>query len=308
MTVLVVGAGSAGQRHAQLIAAAGLTVAITDPRPLSGELDGVRSLPFRDGLLGEFPAIVLASPNSVHEEQAIDALRAGAKVMVEKPMATTGAGADRIVAVDDGRTMVAYNLRLHPPVERLVEIVRSGAIGRPMTARLWFGSYLPAWRPAVDYRATYSSRRDLGGGVLLDAIHELDLAIWLFGDVRVAGALVTRVSELEIDVEDVATVVGQSADGVAISLSLDYLSRDYRRGIEVVGTDATVRLDWATRAITIASADTSVTEDAGTSVSTSYERQARRFVAWIGDGEAPPVDAPEGARSVHLVEAIRAAG
>ena len=56
----------------------------------------------------------------------------------------------------------------------------AGSVGSS-SVRLWFGSWLPDWRPAVDYRPTYSARAELGGGVLLDAIHELDMLVWLLG-------------------------------------------------------------------------------------------------------------------------------
>jgi predicted dehydrogenase len=307
--VLVVGGGSAGRRHARLLAERGLTVRVTDPVAPEGLPDGIAIVPYRDEIVREFRHVVIASPNVIHEEQTLAALDAGAHVLVEKPMAMTGAGAQRIVESSAGRVMVAYNLRLHPPVERFFELVRSGGAGRPLTASLWFGSHLPGWRPGVDYRRTYSARAALGGGVLLDAIHELDLAIWLLGHhITVRGAMLRRVSDLELDVEDVALAVGEAEDGTAVSLSLDYLSRAYKRGIEVVGTEATIRLDWATASITIAAGDDVHSEHASTPVAKSYERQADRFAAWVDHGVAPPVDAVEGAASVFLADDIRAAG
>src|SRR5947209_4960132 len=82
---------------------------------------------------------------------------------------------------------------------RTVALVHAGKAGRVSAVRLWFGSWLPDWRPNVDYRTTYSARANLGGGVLLDAIHELDLCLWLLGGepVDVIGAVVGRFGPLE---------------------------------------------------------------------------------------------------------------
>src|SRR5205807_8193605 len=118
------------------------------------------------------------------------------------------------------RLMVGYNLRFHEPAARLAEIVHDGRLGRVHLAHVWFGSWLPDWRPNVDYRTTYSAQRALGGGILLDAIHELDLVVWLFGDdhFTVAGAVVERIGSLEIDVEDTVGALLRHASGAAVSI------------------------------------------------------------------------------------------
>lgn len=304
--VLVVGAGSAGRRHARLLHERGFPVYLTDPAPPADVVDGVRVVDYRDNVVGEFPVVVIASPNSVHEVQARQALDAGARVLVEKPMALRTSGARRLADGRADRVMVAYNLRTHPPVERFMELVLGGAAGHILTTALWFGSYLPGWRPGVDYRQTYSARADLGGGVLLDAIHELDLAVWLLGRrIDIRGAMLRKVSGLEIDVEDVVVAVGEVEGGATLSLSLDYLSQSYRRGLEVVGSNATVRLDWATSTISVADAGGTHVEPVVTPVVASYERQADRFATWIRDGVPPPVDGDEGVASVALADAIK---
>jgi predicted dehydrogenase len=307
--VLVVGAGSAGDRHARLLTAAGADVTVTDPDPARTEAATHRTTSFDPDGWDDFDGIVLASPTRFHAEQARIALQTGARVLVEKPLAQSVADADDLAATADGRLMVGYNLRLHAPLERAVGAVHAGEIGTVRAARVWFGSWLPDWRPHVDYRQSYSARADLGGGVLLDAIHELDLLVWLFGDDRfsVVGAVVDRVGPLEIDVEDTVKAVLRHAGDATVEVSLDYLSRRYRRGMEIIGDDATVRLDWARRVIEVEDAEHVNTEPADDPVAASYERQAARFLAFVEGRAAPPVDGPTGAASVRLAAAIRGA-
>jgi predicted dehydrogenase len=174
--------------------------------------------------------------------------------------------------------------------------------------RLWFGSYLPYWRPKVDYRTTYSAQARLGGGILLDAIHELDLAVWILDDrFTVVCALLDRVGDLEIDVEDTVKALLRHADGATLELSLDYLSRRYRRGIEVVGQESTLRLDWARSVLEIEDASMLHAEEASTPVSRSYEREAEAFLAFIRGEAAPIVDGATGAMSLRLADRIRSA-
>ena len=305
--VLVIGAGSIGRRHALNLTTTGATVDITDPQPgRADEAPAGRAVPFLPGDMASYDGVVVASPTAAHSEQAMAALATGAKVLIEKPLALTGDQGKVVIDAAGDRLMVGYNLRLHEPLERLVGAVRDGRVGEVLAARLWFGSYLPDWRPGTDYRASYSARADLGGGVLLDAIHELDMLLWLFDDkLEVLAACIDRVGELEIDVEDTVKVLLRHAGRVPIELSLDYLSRRYRRGVEVIGSKATARLDWARDVLEIEDGNGVRTEPADTPVARSYEREASVFVDWIQDRARPPVDGPTGLRSVRLADLIR---
>lgn len=307
--ILVVGAGSIGTRHAGNLRAAGAAVAITDPDPSRGtELPGVERIPFDLDQAADFDGVVIASPTRYHLPQAMQVLAAGTPALVEKPLSADLDGLDALVAAAGERVMVGYNLRLHEPIQRFMALFESGSCGRPLSVRVWFGSYLPAWRPAVDYRQTYSARSELGGGVLLDAIHELDLLVWMLGDgLEVVGAVVDRIGDLEIDVEDTVKALLRERGGVVAEVSLDYLSAGYRRGIEVIGTDATLRLDWSRRVIEVESGDDREVIDVPQPVGDSYVRQAERFLQLVTAAVPPPVDAATGAASVRLAHQIRQA-
>lgn len=308
VTVLVLGAGSIGRRHAQNLADLGADVSLSDPDgERAASVPGVRAAPALDGL-PPFDAVVVATPTSLHAEHAAWALERSGSVFVEKPLVVTEREAAPL-AGDLERIMVGYNLRLVDGVRRFVELVHGGRLGRPLAYRLWFGSWLPDWRPAVDYRTTYSAQRRLGGGVLLDAIHELDLLVWLAGDGEfdAVGAIVDRVGPLEIDCEDTVKAVLRHRSGVPAEVSLDYLARRYRRGIEVIGTEATGTLDWATATIEVADAGDRERTDVVLDPAAAYRAEAERFLAFVARSQPPPVGGAEGLASVVLVDRIRAA-
>jgi len=307
--LLVLGAGSSGARHARNLVALGAKVAAmdTDPRR-AGELAGAEAIPFDLDRLDGFDGVVIATPTALHREQALAALAAGATVLVEKPLAASEEGLDDLVRASEDRLMVGYNLRLHRPVERLRELLLAGRAGRVIHVRAWFGSYLPDWRPGADYRTTYSAQAAAGGGVLRDASHELDLLGWLFGpEWEVEGAVTARRSRLELDVEDVVVAVLRSADGIPALLSLDYVSRRYRRGLEVVGEDATLRLDWARGALEVDDPSGVAVESAGEDVEDSYRREASAFLDLVAGRDGPLVSAAEGAVTVRLIARIEEA-
>lgn len=306
--ILVRGVGSIGQRHARNLLAEGARVDVSDPDPQRcASVSGARPVAPEDVDLTLYDAAVIASPNVHHAAQTLEVLDAGLRVLVEKPLAVSAADADRVVERAGDRVMVGYNLRFHQPVAEVIRRARTGDVGTMLSARFWFGSYLPDWRPGADYRATYSAQRRLGGGVLLDASHELDLLLWLLDarSVEVVGSIVDRRGALDIDVEDTAKALLRSADGTPVEVSLDYLSRRYRRGIEIIGTMGTLRLDWARAVIELEDIDGLAQAPVTTEVSDSYVHEAQAFMRFVTGEDASPIPARAGADVVHLAERIR---
>lgn len=308
--IVVVGGGSIGSRHARNLVGLGAEVTVLDPDPArAGAVDGVQWLTadLDDGPGPPADGIVVASPTSMHARHLRTALARAPAVMVEKPLAVHPS--EMAPDLDLDRVMVGYNLRLVPELGTVVSAVHGGQLGIPLAARCWFGSWLPGWRPTVDYRATYSARAALGGGVLLDAIHELDLLVWLAGDgdFSVVGAVVDRVGDLEIDCEDTVKALLRHRSGLLVELSLDYLASRYRRGIEVIGSEATMLLDWETGQLRVSDREGCTAADVALCLDEAYVEEARRFLGFVERHEAPPVGGREGLTSLELAQRIRAA-
>jgi predicted dehydrogenase len=252
MRALIVGLGSIGRRHARNWAALGLgPLAVyrqarrPQPEPL-----GVAAREFFDldeALNGRPDVVLVTNPTSLHLDAACRAVRAGAHVLVEKPI---GHALDGVAELLDDAThmrrqvMVGYNLRFHPGLARLRELVQQQAVGRVVSVRAAVGEYLPDWHPWEDYRQSYSGRRALGGGAVLTFSHELDAVCWLLGAPRRVVALAAHASSLEIDAEDVADIVLQFAGGSLGSIHVDYVRRSPERTVEVVGEDGVLRWEY----------------------------------------------------------------
>ncbi len=110
-------------------------------------------------------------------------------------------------------------------------------------------SYLPEWRPGTDYTNCYSARRDLGGGVAADLIHEWDYISFLFGHPERILTVERKLSDLDIDVEDIAVYIGEYKDKIA-EVHLDYFGRSVRRELELFMRDDTVICDFVLNKIT----------------------------------------------------------
>jgi predicted dehydrogenase len=313
--IAILGQGSIGRRHAGLFAAEGCEVLAWDPVPQAEPQAGVARVASAEEALALADAAVVASPSSRHLEQARLALGHGCHVLVEKPLSTSADGAAEVIETARRAGLmlaVAMNLRFHPGPATVRRLVRSGAIGRPLLGHVSFGSFLPDWRPNTDYRRSYSARSELGGGIALDAIHEVDYATWTLGDAQEVSAWLGRVSDLELDVEDVALLTVRHAGGAMSTIALDYLDRRYRRGCRIVGSEGSVEWSWADERVRVLTADTEQTLSAPSDVAMSYRDQAREFLAAVANGALQPEtsrlgSALEGLHAVRVVDAARAA-
>ena len=141
-------------------------------------------------------------------------------------------------------TMVACNLRFHPGLQKIKEWLTAQRIGEIYTARAEFGFDLLKWRPGQDYRKNYAASAALGGGVILDAIHEMDYLYWFFGKALEISAFAGKVSDLELDAEDVAKIFVKFESAPFVDIHLDYLNPKYTRNLEIIGRKGTLTWDW----------------------------------------------------------------
>ena len=252
MRLLIAGTGSIGRRHLRNLLALG-------ERDIAFLRTGRGTLPPDD--LEEFPAftdmesalawrpqgVVVANPTACHVAVATAAARAGCSLLVEKPVSHDGDGLAALadaLASGGGRLLMGYQLRFHPTLRRLVDLLTEGAIGRPFFARAEWGEYLPDWHPWEDYRQGYAARADLGGGVVRTLCHPFDYLRWALGDApRLTWAHTGRSGLLEIDVEDWAEAGFSWDSGVTAAVHLDYLARPATHTLRLWGTGGALEWD-----------------------------------------------------------------
>ena len=245
MKLLTIGCGAIGRRHAEN-AKKYAEVSIYDENDLVSQTVGAAlQVPtFRTlaSALQWLPDVVVVStPPHSHVSIASQAIVAGAHVLIEKPISNVVHGVDLLIRTareNNRKIYVVCNMRFHPAV--IVVQKNLTKIGRPFFARAHYGNYLPNMRPDRDYRSLYAAKRSLGGGVILDAIHEVDYLRWLLGEVESVIASAATLSDLEIDVEDYASLLLTHNNGVRSEIHLDYLQQCKRRGCEIVGEQGTL--------------------------------------------------------------------
>jgi predicted dehydrogenase len=253
MRALVLGCGSIGGRHAVNLKALGIDVVIADTDVAAAARLAAStgaSVVTRESA-PPCELVVVATPTAQHVADLGWALDRDADVFVEKPLtwSRTEATTARELVRDhaDRVVMVGCNLRFSEGYRALSESLTS--VGKPVAFLVDYGWWLPAWRPEVDYRSQYSARRSLGGGIVLDAIHEIDYTLALAGPAVEVSGRCSSSGTLEIDVEDVADITLRHGNGAQSHIHMDYLRRRYSRSCTVIGNRAQITWDVPTASV-----------------------------------------------------------
>lgn len=237
MKALVVGYGSIGKRHARILGELGCEVALVSRRHLAECQLFATIEEALDCFAPQY--VVVANETSCHY-QAVSALAAAGfsgDVLVEKPLF------HRLTEPPDNRfqgRFVAYNLRFHPLLQKLQEILEKETV---LSVQAYVGQYLPSWRPERDYRQGYSADREAGGGVLRDLSHELDFLNWILGGWQRLTALGGHLSPLEITSDDVFALLMETRCCPVVTLQMNYLDRGTQRKLTINTAQKTINVD-----------------------------------------------------------------
>ena len=246
MKILIIGGGSIGQRHAQNALELAGEVALYDTdQSISSAFSqkhGTRIFETLDQAWGWKPdATVIASPHTTHIELATKAIKSKSIPLIEKPISHTAEGIDDFLQISKINNIPAYvvcNMRFHPAIQSLKDNIHK--VGNVLYARAQYGNYLPNMRPDADYKKLYCANKSQGGGVILDAIHEVNYLSWLFGEIETVTCEADKRSNLDIDVEDYAAMTLKHINGIRSEIHLDYLQQFKRRSCEIVGDKGTL--------------------------------------------------------------------
>ena len=207
MEFLIVGYGSMGQRHARnlrkICAKNGLSCSIDLLRTRSTDApEGIRGVyTSKDQFPGTYDAIFITNPTATHYETLVDLIELSGAFFIEKPVFDRTDYDLDFLDREEKVLYVAAPMHYKPAISWLKEHFD---FSEAFSLRSISSSYLPDWRPGVDYRKTYSAHKDMGGGVAIDLIHEWDYLQYLIGFPERVHSIIAKRSDLEIDSDDVA--------------------------------------------------------------------------------------------------------
>jgi predicted dehydrogenase len=249
---LIAGLGSIGRRHFRnLIALGEKDIVLLRSHRATLPDDELAGYPvetdIHEALKKHKPdAVIVANPTALHLDVAIPAAEAGCHILLEKPISDSLDRLDilqQAAQKNGSNILVGFQFRYHPTLNKARELIQANALGKILTVHAQWGEYLPQWHPWEDYRQSYAARADLGGGVIRTLTHPLDYLRYLIGEVESLWSFNGHISNLELDVEDVAEIGLKFASGAIGGVHLNYVQRPPRHTLEIVGTNGTLRWD-----------------------------------------------------------------
>lgn len=239
MKVLIIGFGSIGKRHYEVLLKFPTICKINlVTRQNIENVVCFNSLEVVENIT-QYDYFVIASETNKHFEQ-LKFLEESVKnklIFCEKPLFES----KKDFEIKNNKLFIGYVLRFHPLLEKLKEMIKEEKI---LLVNAKCGQYLPSWRPNIDYKNCYSAKKDEGGGVLLDLSHEIDYVQWLCGQINEMKSYQVRISDLEIDSDDLTMLIGKTYRNILVNISIDYISKITHRKLLVETLEHSYELDF----------------------------------------------------------------
>jgi len=252
LTFAIVGCGRIASRHAEHIANVGRLVGACDV-----QFDRADSLaakygarPYRsleEMLAGEkdLDVVAVCTPNGLHAEHSVAALKAGRHVLCEKPMAISVADCGTMIQAAERanrRLFIVKQNRFNPPVAAVKELLDGGRLGRVYSVQLNC-----FWNRNADYyQDTWKGTNALDGGSLYTQFsHFIDLLYWMVGDVKQALAMVDNFGHQGIvEFEDTGVVALRFHSGIlgSINFTINSYERNMEGSLTIFAEKGTVKI------------------------------------------------------------------
>lgn len=194
----------------------------------------------------EYDVIFVTNPTVNHYETISKALYHAKHLFIEKPVFFKyQKDMNSLKLNSDGVYYVACPMRYDSVIDKIKEIIKERDV---ISVRAISSSYLPNWRKGIDYRNNYSAHKEMGGGVTLDLIHEIDYISWLFGMPQKCINVSGKFSDLEINSDDLSVYI-LVYDNMLAEVHLDYFGREPVRNVEILCNDCKVVGDFIHKSV-----------------------------------------------------------
>jgi predicted dehydrogenase len=253
MKILIVGLGSIAKKHIISIRKCLYNPEIYALRSSidSNIIDGIINIYDLDKDVIDFDFAIISNPTEYHYDFIMKLADRNINLFIEKPPVNSLTYVNDIshkIKTQNIQTYVACYLRHHPCIQYVKKHI-DGNKFKVNEVNVYFGSFLPEWRPNRDFRKIYSSIPELGGGVHLDLFHELDYSYWLFGKPIKVLSTKRNVSTLNIRSIDSAVYLLEY-DNFNVNITLNYFRKDSKRTIEILFENETWIIDLINNRIT----------------------------------------------------------
>ena len=251
MKILIIGYGSIGKRHTNNLISFGnidIIICTKNKEALQLEIKGIKIFTSLSKALKEKPDIsIICNETSFHVKTAIKLAKNDSHLFIEKPLSNSLKNIKELLKIVQKKKLIAMvgcNMRFHDGIKLIKKLLDKNEIGRVFSVNVENGSYMPDWHPWEDYRNRYASKKQLGGGVVLTQIHEIDYLYWFFGKVNEVFSFTDKLSDLQLNVEDYSGSLLKFKNKIIAEIHLDYFQRPNVRNCKIIGTEGKIIWNW----------------------------------------------------------------
>jgi len=262
--------------------------------------------------------VAIGSPSGLHAQQGIAAARHGLHVLTEKPIDVSVERADALIAETRKAGVqlgVFFQDRCKPDILSVKNAVGAGVLGKPILADARVKWYRPPdYYANSRWRGTWSF--DGGGALINQAVHTLDLMLWIFGEVKAAQAI-CKTALHAIEAEDTLIALLEFSNGApGVLQAATSVFPGYQRRLELSGSEGTLIIEQdrlLAADLKKPSPDLLENSEADKNLSSSspivsdargHQAVLEDFLRAIRTNTKPRCDGQEGRRSLVLVQAI----
>jgi len=289
MNILIIGLGSIARKHIYALQSLSLDINIYALRSnLNSEIEKkIENIYNLDNLEISFDFAIISNPTHLHFEFIEKLAKLNIPLFIEKPAVHNLKDIDELIKLIESKRLITYvacNLRFHPCIGYLKNKLSDEYL-KINEVNVYCGSYLPDWRPNVDFRKVYSANASMGGGVHLDLFHELDYVNWLFGTPNQTNSTLRNVSSLQINAIDYANYILEYSTFTA-NIVLNYYRKKAKRVIEVVFDNEILEVDLINSKI-VDNNDEIIFETPNFDIRNTYNYQLDYFINCLKENIAP---------------------
>lgn len=280
MKVLIIGLGSIAQKHiASILKLVPETLFYALRSNVNSSIqDNIENIYDINDTPKDIKCIIISNPTSLHASTINKVIFFNKPIFIEKPIfdrIDENIDLVKLFQKNNIKTYIACNLRFHPSIKFLKNFMEKTS-KKIYEVNVYCGSYLPSWRANTNYAESYSAKKNMGGGVHLDLIHELDYVIWLFGLPINYSSKKRKVSQLQIDSYDFSSY-NLEYNSFSISIILNYYRIEPKRDIEIIFEDDVYKCDLLSSKITNSKNEV-IFIDKDFHINDTYLKQADYFI------------------------------
>lgn len=251
MKILVVGFGSIGKRHIMNLQKISdeLNIEVFDEDQT--KLEEIEKLGVKIANQNsidseQYDCVLICTPPITHVDLAERALKSNSNVFIEKPLSYNLERLDELIQLRNEKNLlvfVGYSFRFNKGLNHVKKMVEEQKFGKILHVSSYFGQFLPDWRPNQDFKESYTLKKELGGGIVLDSSHEMDYLTWIFGKPESIQSNYVSTDILPSNAEAICDVILKFSNNLLATIHVDFIRRKYKRTLEILTENSII--EWS---------------------------------------------------------------